>query len=113
MMREALRAAELADQEGIQAEVIDLRTISPMDDDTFVESVKKTGRMVIVHEAPRTCGTGAEIIARVNEKALLSLEAPIERVAGFDTVFPLPKLEDHYLPNPDRIMRAIRKVTSF
>ncbi len=76
MLREVLRAAETAEKEGIKAEIIDLRTISPMDDATYLESVRKTGRVVIVHEAPPTCGVGAEIIARINEKALLSLQAP-------------------------------------
>ena len=113
MLREVLRAAEMIDKEGVKVEVIDLRTISPMDDSTFIESVRKTGRAVIVHEAPRTCGLGAEIIARINEKALLSLAAPVERVTGFDTVVPLMKLENHYLPNPERILRGIRKVMAF
>jgi pyruvate dehydrogenase E1 component beta subunit len=113
MVREAIRAADLAETEKVNSEIVDLRTISPMDDDTLLASVRKTGRVVIVHEAPKTCGLGAEIIARINEKALLSLEAPVERVAGFDTVFPLPKLEEHYLPNPERILRGIRKVMAF
>jgi pyruvate dehydrogenase E1 component beta subunit len=113
MVREALRAAEMANGEGVSAEVIDLRTVSPIDDTTYLESVRKTGKVVIVHEAPKTCGLGAEIIARINEKALLSLEAPIERVAGYDTVVPLMKMEHDYLPNPDRIMRGIRKVVAF
>jgi pyruvate dehydrogenase E1 component beta subunit len=113
MVREVLRAVEMANGEGVSAEVIDLRTVSPIDDTTYLESVRKTGKVVIVHEAPKTCGLGAEIIARINEKALLSLEAPIERVAGYDTVVPLMKMEHDYLPNPDRIMRGIRKVVAF
>lgn len=113
MVREVLRAAEMVKEEGINAEVIDLRTISPMDDEAVMASVKKTGRAVIVHEAARTCGLGAEIIARINEKAILSLEAPVERVTGFDTVFPLYKMEHHYLPSPERIVRGIRKVMAF
>lgn len=113
MLREALRAAEIGEKEGINAEVIDLRTISPLDDRAFLDSVRKTGRVVIVHEAPKTCGLGAEIIARINEKALLSLEAPPERVTGFDIVFPLMKMEHLYLPDPDRIIRGIRKVMAF
>ena len=113
MVREALRAAEMVKEKGINAEVIDLRTISPMDDETVMASVKKTGRAVIVHEAARTCGLGAEIIARINEKAILSLEAPVERVTGFDTVFPLYKMEHHYLPSPERVVRGIRKVMAF
>jgi len=113
MLREVLRAAETAEKEGFNAEVIDLRTISPLDDETYLESVRKTGRAVVVHEAPPTCGVGAEIIARINEKALLSLQAPVVRVTGFDTVMPLMKLESHFLPSPERIMRGIRKVMNF
>lgn len=113
MVREVLRAAEMAESESIQAEVIDLRTISPMDENTFLDSVRKTGRAVVVHEAPRTCGLGAEIIARINEKALLSLQAPVERITGFDTVVPLMKLENLYLPSPERILRGITKVMAF
>jgi pyruvate dehydrogenase E1 component beta subunit len=113
MVREVLRAAEMADGEGIKAEVIDLRTISPMDENAFLESVRKTGRAVVVHEAPPTCGVGAEIIARINEKALLSLQASVVRVTGFDVIVPLMKLENHYLPNPERILRGIKKVMTF
>jgi pyruvate dehydrogenase E1 component beta subunit len=113
MVREVLRAAETADGEGIQAEVIDLRTISPMDENAFLESVRKTGRAVVVHEAPPTCGVGAEIIARINEKALLSLQAPVVRVTGFDVIVPLMKLENHYLPSPERILRGMKKVMTF
>jgi pyruvate dehydrogenase E1 component beta subunit len=113
MLREALRAAEMVNGEGINAEVIDLRTISPMDDETIMASVKKTGRAVVVHESARTCGLGAEIIARINEKAILSLEAPVERLTGFDTVFPLYKMEHHYLPSPERVARGIRRVMAF
>jgi pyruvate/2-oxoglutarate/acetoin dehydrogenase E1 component len=94
-------------------EVVDLRTLSPMDTDTIIKSVTKTGRCVIVHEAQRTLGLGAEIIARINEKALLSLEAPIERVTGYDVIYPLPKLENYYLPNAERIIDAIEKTMSF
>ena len=113
MVREVLRAAETADGEGIQAEVIDLRTISPMDENAFLESVRKTGRAVVVHEAPPTCGVGAEIIARINEKVLLSLQAPVVRVTGFDVIVPLMKLENHYLPGPERILRGMKKVMTF
>lgn len=94
-------------------EVIDLRTLSPMDTDSVIKSVSKTGRCVIVHEAQRTLGMAAEIIARINEKALLSLEAPIERVTGYDVVYPLPKLENYYLPNADRIVDAIERTMNF
>ena len=113
MVRESLRAAETAEKEGIQVEVIDLRTLSPLDEDAFLDSVRKTGRALVVQEAARTCGLGAEISARINEKALLSLEAPVERITGFDTVVPLLKLESHYLPSPERIARGIRKVMKF
>jgi pyruvate dehydrogenase E1 component beta subunit len=113
MVREVLRAAETADQEGVKVEVIDLMTISPMDDETFLESVRRTGRAVVVHEAPPTCGVGAEVIARINEKALYSLQGPVVRVTGFDTAVPLTKLENHYLPSPERILRGIKKAVTF
>ena len=79
----------------------------------LIASVEKTGRAVVVHEAPRTCGLGAEIVAQINEKALLSLHAPVERVTGFDTVFPLPQLEKYYLPTTERVVEAIRRVLAF
>ena len=113
MVRETLRAAEMAEKEGVKAEVIDLRTLSPLDEETFLNSVRKTGRAVVVQEAPRTCGLGAEISARIQETSLLFLEAPVERITGFDTIVPLLKLENHYLPNPERIIRGIRKVMAF
>jgi pyruvate dehydrogenase E1 component beta subunit len=113
MVREAVTAAEQLIEEKIDAEVIDLRTISPMDTEAVIASVRKTGRAVIVHEAARTCGLGAEIIAVINEKALLSLQAPVERVTGFDIPMPLPKAEHYYLPNPRRIALAIRKAVRF
>jgi pyruvate dehydrogenase E1 component beta subunit len=113
MVRETLRAAEMVEKEGVKAEVIDLRTLSPLDEETFLVSVRKTGRAVIVQEAPRTCGLGAEISARIQETSLLSLEAPVERITGFDTIVPLLKLENHYLPTPERIVRGIRKVMNF
>ena len=93
-------------------EIIDLRTLSPFDIDTIINSFKKTGRAIIVHEAPKTLGLGAEIVAQINEKALLSLEAPVFRVTGFDTIFPLAKLENYYLPT-NRIKKNIEKVMSF
>jgi pyruvate dehydrogenase E1 component beta subunit len=113
MVREVLRAAEQLKGDKIELEVIDLRTISPIDTETIVTSIRKTGRGVIVHEAPKTCGLGAEIIALINEKALLSLQAPVERVTGFDIPFPLMKTEHYYLPNPKRIVMAVKKVMSF
>jgi len=113
MVREALRAAEELDAEGVSSEVIDLRTLSPMDSETVVSSVKKTGRLVIAHEAPRSLGLGAEIAARVGEEALTSLLAPIERVTGYDTIMPLFKLENYYLPDAGRIAAGARKVMGF
>ena len=113
MLHEVLQAAEQLSAEGIGLEIIDLRTLSPMDVPTIIASVEKTGRAVVVHEAARTCGLGAEIVAQINEKALLSLEAPVERVTGFDTVFPMPQLEKYYLLTPERIIEAVRRVLAF
>lgn len=101
-------AARKAAEMGISLEVIDMRTLLPFDIDTIVASVQKTGRAVVVHEAPRTCGFGAELIASIQERAMGSLEAPILRVTGFDTPFPY-SLEHEYLPNPDRITGAVRQ----
>lgn len=110
MMRPTLEAAGmLAEKEGVQAEVIDLLTISPLDDMQFVASVRKTGRAVVVHEAPRSFGAGAEVAARIMEKAFYYLEAPIARVAGFDIIMPLFAREQAYLPDADRIFAAARK----
>ena len=113
MMRPTLEAAyELKEQSGVEAEVIDLLTISPLDDELFVQSVLKTGRAVIIHEAPRSFGAGAEIITRIMEKAFYYLEAPIERVTGFDIVVPLFSREKSYLPDAQRILRAANRVLS-
>jgi pyruvate dehydrogenase E1 component beta subunit len=112
MMPPSLQAAGTL-KDRIRVEVIDLRTLSPIDTSTITRSVEKTGRAVVVHEAPRTAGLGAEITAIINEKAFLSLEAPIERVTGFDVPFPLYKLENYYLPNAERIAKAIEKVAKF
>lgn len=113
MMVPAVKAAEKASQEGIDCEVIDLRTLYPLDTKTIINSVEKTGRAVVVHEAPRTCGMGAEVSSQIMEHAILHLEAPVERVAGFDTVMPLYKLENYYLPDENRVFKAIRKVRNF
>jgi pyruvate dehydrogenase E1 component beta subunit len=113
MVREAVAAAEQLKGDKIDLEIIDLRTISPMDVEAVIQSIRKTGRGVIVHEAPKTCGFAAEIIALINEKALLSLQAPVERVTGFDVPFPLMKAEHYYLPNPKTIVTAVKKVMSF
>ena len=110
MMRPTLEAAaELKNKDGIAAEVIDLLTISPLDEKILIESAKKTGRVVVVHEAPRSFGPGAEIVSRLMEKAFYYLEAPIERVTGFDIVIPLFSREKAYLPGTQRILRAARK----
>jgi pyruvate dehydrogenase E1 component beta subunit len=110
-MRPTLEACEeLKNNDGIEAEVIDLLTISPLDDEILIQSVKKTGRAVVIHEAPRSFGPGAEIVSRLMEKAFYYLEAPIERIAGFDIVIPLFSREKAYLPSTGRIMRAARKV---
>ena len=113
MIQVTLQAAKLMADKGISSEVIDLRTLSPIDTNAIIESIKKTKRAVVIHEAPRRAGVGAEIVARINELALVYLEAPVERVTGFDTVMPLPKLEKFYLPDPARVARAIDKVMSF
>ena len=113
MVREAEKAAEELAGEGVEAEIIDPRTVSPLDVEAIIASVKKTGRCVVVHEAPRTCGLGAEISALLMEEALLQLRAPVVRVTGFDTVMPLPKGEHFYLPDVLRIVRAVQKTMSF
>lgn len=112
MFHVALEAAELAAAKGINVEVVDLRTLMPFDIDAILSSVKKTGRVVILHEACKTCGFGAEIAAQIAERALLQLEAPIVRVAGFDVPFPYV-LEDEYMPNANRVLNAIEKVHNF
>jgi 2-oxoisovalerate dehydrogenase E1 component beta subunit len=108
MVSIADEAARKAGEAGISVEVIDLRTLMPFDLDAILASVKKTGRCVIVHEAPRTCGFGAELIASIQERAIEHLEAPIIRVTGLDTPFPY-SLEHEYLPNADRVLGAIRQ----
>ena len=113
MVRPSLEAVDLAEKEKISVEVIDLRTLSPIDHETIINSVGKTGRVVIVHEAPKTCGLGAEIAAIISEESILNLEAPIERVTGFDTIFPLSKLENYYLPSKERIFKAIKRIAEF
>jgi pyruvate dehydrogenase E1 component beta subunit len=112
MVLTALEAAEKGARRGFDLEVIDLRTLVPFDLERILASVKKTGRVVIVHEAPRTSGFGAELAATIQEKAILHLEAPILRVTGFDTPFPYT-LEHEYLPDADRILDAVERVVSF
>ncbi len=114
MMRPTLEAAEdLADLHSIDVAVIDLLSISPMDTETLVDSVSKTGRAVIVHEGPRTCGVAAEIIARLNESAFEHLLAPIRRVTGYDIHFPFFQCEEHYLPDPDTIIEAVKETLAY
>ena len=113
MVRDVQKASDLVKKKGINPEIIDLRTIAPMDRESFVESVKKTGRILVVHEAPKSFGTGAEIISIVNEKAFLYLEAPPTRLTGFDTTFPLPRGEKHYIPSPERIAKTIEDVVKY
>jgi pyruvate dehydrogenase E1 component beta subunit len=108
MTFETMRAADQLAKDGISAEIIDLATISPIDRDTILESVAKTGRLVIVHEAARNCGVGAEIAAIVAEHGLYDLQAPIQRVTGYDTVMPLFRQEYDYIPSIARIMDAVR-----
>jgi pyruvate dehydrogenase E1 component beta subunit len=112
MLYEAMAAAEQASRHGVDAEIVDLRTLWPVDIGTIVESVKKTGRVVVVHEAPKTCGFGAELVALVNEHAFLHLEAPPVRVCGFDTPFPYA-LEMDYLPLAHRILPALLETAAF
>ena len=107
------KAAEAAAQTGLSAEILDLRTLSPMDQEAILVSVKKTGRALVVHEGPKTCGLGAEIAALIGEKALLQLEAPVLRVTGPDINIPLPKTEDYYYLNADRVAGGIREVMEF
>jgi len=110
MLRPTLEAAEtLAEEDGVEPEVIDLRTISPLDHETFAQSVRKTGRAVIVNEAPRSFGPAAEIAARLVEKSFWYLEAPIRRVAGYDVIIPYFAYEKAYLPDVRRIARAARE----
>ena len=113
MVKEALAAADELAGDGIRAEVIDLATLKPYDADTILASVQKTGRCVIVHEAARTGGFGAEIAALIAERGMTSLLAPVVRVTGYDTIIPLPRLEQHYMPSVNRIAAAARSVCQF
>jgi pyruvate dehydrogenase E1 component beta subunit len=113
MVEETLAAADDLAADGVEAEVIDLATLKPLDMDTVLTSVEKTGRCVIVHEAPLTGGFGAEIAARLAEKGLLSLQAPVMRVAGPDVVMPLPKQENLYMPTKDCVLTAARQTLAY
>ncbi|MFC6837035.1 alpha-ketoacid dehydrogenase subunit beta [Halomarina ordinaria] len=113
MTRPTLEAAETLSEGGIECEVVDLRTLSPLDDEAIVESFKKTGRAVVVHEAPKTGGLAGEITATIQEEALLYQEAPVTRVTGFDVPYPLYAVEDFYLPEAARIEDGIREAYEF
>ncbi|PWW00714.1 pyruvate dehydrogenase E1 component beta subunit [Paenibacillus cellulosilyticus] len=113
MVHTAKKAAEELAKEGIEAEVIDLRTLVPLDIDTIVKSLQKTNRAIVVQEAQKTSGAAAEVIAQINEKAILHLEAPVLRVAGPDTVYPFAQIEDAWLPSPERVVKAAKQVLNF
>ncbi len=113
MVREVQKASAMAKQENISVEIIDLRTIYPLDKETIAQSVRKTGRLLVVTEEPKSFGTAAEIIAVANEEAFLSLEAPPKRLAGFDTIVPLPQGEHFYIQDPLRIFFEIRNLVSY
>jgi 2-oxoisovalerate dehydrogenase E1 component beta subunit len=112
MWHEADQAAREAEVDGIDAEVLDLRSLQPLDVEAVVRSVTKTGRAVVVHEAPRTCGFGAELAALIQERCFLHLEAPVMRVTGYDTPFPYT-LENEYLPRAPRILKALREIVAY
>jgi pyruvate dehydrogenase E1 component beta subunit len=112
-VRTGLESALAARQDGRSIEVLDLRSLSPLDEDTICASVRKTGRCVVVHEAPVYAGLGAEIAARVTERCFYHLEAPVLRVGGFATPYPPSRLEDHYLPDLDRILDAVDRTFGY
>jgi 2-oxoisovalerate dehydrogenase E1 component beta subunit len=113
MVRVAMDAATAAEEDGRSLEVIDLRSISPLDMDPVYDSVRKTGRLIVVHEAPSNIGVGAEIAARVTERCFYSLEAPVLRVTGFDTPYPASRLEEDFLPDLDRVLDAVDRSFGF
>lgn len=113
MVRTALDAAEAAEEEGWSLEVLDLRSLSPLDTEAIVASVQRTGRAVVVHEAARTLGMGAEVAARVQEAAFYHLEAPVLRATGFDTPYPPAKLEGYWLPDVDRILDLVERSLTY
>jgi pyruvate dehydrogenase E1 component beta subunit len=113
MLVETLAAAEALAAAGVRAEVIDVATLKPLDEDTLLDSVRRTGRAVIVHEAARTGGFGAEIAARIAEQALFALKAPVLRVTGWDTVMPLPRLEHRYMPTTAEVVAAARRLMAY
>ena len=113
MVRTCLEAATAAAEDGTEIEVIDLRSISPLDTAAVVASVRRTGRLVVVHEAPVFLGLGAELAARVTEECFYSLEAPVLRVGGYDTPYPPSRIEEDYLPDLDRVLDAVDRVMAY
>jgi 2-oxoisovalerate dehydrogenase E1 component beta subunit len=109
-MHETLQAAESLEQEGISCEIIDVASIKPLDSETIIQSVQKTGRCVIVHEAAKTCGVGAEISALLMENCLAELLAPVQRVTGYDVVMPYFQLEKNYIPSVSRIKQTVMSI---
>jgi 2-oxoisovalerate dehydrogenase E1 component beta subunit len=113
MVATALQAAKAATEDGRDIEVIDLRSLSPIDTDTVVASAQKTGRVVVVHEASVSLGMGAEVAARLQERAFYSLQSPVLRVGGFDTPYPASRIEEEWLPDVDRILDAVERTFTF
>ncbi len=113
MVKVAMDAATAAGDDGRELEVVDLRTLSPLDMDTVLDSVRRTGRLIVVHEAPVSHGVGAELAARVTEDAFYSLQAPVLRVGGFDTPYPPSRLEEEYLPDLDRVLDAVDRALAY
>jgi pyruvate dehydrogenase E1 component beta subunit len=113
MVKTAQEAAVAADAEGRSLEVIDLRTLSPLDMDPVLESVRRTGRVVVVHEATVNLGIGAEVAARVSEECFYALEAPVLRVGAFDTPYPPSRIEEEYLPDLDRVLDAVDRALAY
>lgn len=113
MVKETVAAANRLAKDGVSCEIIDVATIKPLDIETILASVEKTGRCVIVHEAARTCGVGAEIAAQIAERGLMFLQAPIQRVTGYDTIVPYAKLEKIYIPSENQIIETVNKVMEF
>jgi pyruvate dehydrogenase E1 component beta subunit len=113
MVTTALQAAEIAKEEGISIEVVDLRSISPIDMNTVLDSVRSTNRVVVAAEAPTFVSVGSELAAAISEQAFYHLEAPVIRVGSFDTPYPPAKLEESYLPDADRILDAVDRVLAY
>jgi pyruvate dehydrogenase E1 component beta subunit len=113
MVTNALQAAEIGQEEGVSIEVIDLRSLSPVDYPTIFASVQKTGRAIVAHEAPTNVSLSSEIAARITENLFYHLQAPVLRVGGFDTPYPPAKLEEAYLPDADRILEAVDRIMAY